>query len=198
MEGVDRDADPVEMKTHHKLQCDNLTRIQEQVLAWVKHQGTPLPESRSLWNKIHTPDLLAHSPALVEYFQTLGLKVREVAMTVINKHEDVGLHIDELPVTAKINIPISNTENSFNRWYRVPGSLMDETAPIVNEFGKKYYTFENVDYSKLELIDELELTGPAVFNSQIAHNIVVNKDCALPRLVLACTFFKEPLHYLED
>ena len=186
------------MKTHHKLQCDNLARIQEQVLAWLEHQGTPLPESRSLWNKIHTMDLLAHSPALVEYCRILGLKVREVAMTVINKHDDVGLHIDELPVTAKINIPIANTKNSFNRWYKVPESLMNETAPTINEFGKKYYTFENVDYSELELIDELELTGPAVFNSQIAHNIVVSKNCALPRLVLACTFFKEPLHYLED
>jgi len=108
----------------------------------------------------------------------------------------VGLHIDEPPVTAKINIPIVNTKNSFNRWYKVPGRIMKETAPIINEFGQKYYLFKDVDYSELELIDELELTGPAVFNSQIAHTIFVNKDCILPRLVLACTFFNEPLHYL--
>jgi len=198
MEGVDRNADLVDMKTHHKLKCDNLAQIQEQVMTWLEKKGTGLTESRSLWNKVHTVDLLAGAPALVEYCRTLGLRVREVAMTVINKHADVGLHIDELPVTAKINIPIVNTKNSFNRWYKIPGRLMKETAPVINKFGQKYYMFQDVDYSELELIDELELTGPAVFNSQIAHNIVVDKDCPLPRLVLACTFFNEPLHYLRD
>jgi hypothetical protein len=72
------------------------------------------------------------------------------------------------------------------------------TQPVINEFGKKYYTFKNVDYSKLTLLGEIELLTPVVFNSQIAHNIVLGKDCRFPRIVLSCTFFKEPLYLLED
>jgi hypothetical protein len=45
------------------------------------------------------------------------------------------------------------------------------TQPVINEFGKKYYTFKNVDYSKLRLLGEIELLTPVVFNSQIAHNM---------------------------
>ncbi len=121
-----------------------------------------------------------------------------MALTIVNAKEDADLHIDELPVTAKINIPILNTENTFNRWYEIPAELLAATQPVINEFGKKYYTFKNVDYSKLRLLGEIELLTPVVFNSQIAHNIVLGEDCRFPRIVLSCTFFKEPLYLLED
>jgi len=164
---------------------------------WVNNQAGLLT-SESLWNKVNTVDLIRATPALIEYCKTMGLKIREVALTTVHKRVDTDLHIDELPITAKMNIPIHNTRNSFNRWYRIPKEMLEATDPIVNEFGKKYYRFTEVDYSKLDMIDELELTRPVIFNSQMAHNIIIGKDCELPRVVLACTFFNEPLQYLQD
>ena len=138
------------------------------------------------------------TPALIEYCQLLDLKILNVALTIINKKENADLHIDELPVTAKINIPILNTRDTINRWYDVPQDLLDATEPILNHFGKKFYNFKNIDYTKLKLVGEIELLNPIVFNSQIAHNIILGEHSQFPRIVLSCTFFKEPLHYLQD
>ena len=188
------------MKPFHLLSCSmyHLAQIQFQVMEWIRTKQPTLLSSNSLWNKVHTPDLARNTPALVEWCGTHDLKLREVALTVVNKKVDADLHIDELPITAKVNIPIQNTKHSFNRWYHIPKNMFAETKPIVNEFGKKYYTFSNVDYSQLDMIGEMELLAPAVFNSQIAHNIVIGEQCVLPRVVLSCTFFNEPTHYLQQ
>jgi len=186
------------MKPYHQLECNNLAEIQQQVLIWIESKNSQVLSSNKLWNKIDTTDLIKSTPALIKYCQSLDLKIREVALTIINKREDADLHIDELPITAKINIPILNTENTFNRWYDVPKDLIDSTQPILNHFGKKFYNFKNVDYTKLKLLGEIELLNPVVFNSQIAHNIILSEQCRFPRIVLSCAFFKEPLHYLQD
>lgn len=186
------------MKPYYQLPCNNLEEIQKEVLGWIKLNNPEILYSNSLWNKIDTVDLLHSSPALISYCQTLNLKIREVALTIINEKNSVDLHIDELPITAKINIPILNTSNTLNRWYNIPPELLSITTPTINEFGKKFYIFKNVDYKKLELLGELELLAPVVFNSQIAHNIILGERAVFPRIVLACTFFKEPLHYLKD
>ena len=82
--------------------------------------------------------------------------------------------------------------------YKVPEDILANTKPTVNEFGKEFYWFEDVDYSKLEMIDELELLTPVVFNSHMAHNIIIGDQCELPRVVLTCMFFNEPTHYLQQ
>lgn len=186
------------MKPYHALPCDNLQEIQEEVLSWIESKKPEVLHSNSLWNKIDCIDLLRSTPSLIGYCQTLNLKIREVALTIINRNKGADLHIDELPVTAKINIPILNTRNSYNRWYEIPEELLSTTSPIINEFGKKFYEFKNVDYKKLKLLGEIELLQPVVFNSQLAHNIVLTDRSVFPRIVLACTFFKEPLDYLRD
>jgi hypothetical protein len=186
------------MKPYHKLECNNLKDIQQQVLSWIFSKNPAILDSKQLWNKIDTADLIASTPSLTEYFKVLKLKLRELAITVTKEKKDVDLHIDELPVTAKINIPILNTENSYNRWYEIPKELFESTTPVVNQFGKKYYTFKNIDYSRLQLLGEIELINPVVFNSQIAHNIILKENAKLPRIVLSCTFFKEPVELLTD
>ena len=130
------------MKAYHKLDCDNLEEIQNQVLAWINLKNPKVLKSNSLWNKIDTVDLIRSTPALTKYCQSMDLKIREVALTIINHSQDADLHIDELPITTKINIPILNTRNSVNRWYEIPDEILSATDPVINEFGKKYYSFK--------------------------------------------------------
>lgn len=186
------------MKPYHLLPCKNLKEVQAEVLSWIESKNLNLLKSKSLWNKIDTLDLLSSTPALRIYLKSLNLKLRETSLTVVSHMKDIDLHIDELPVTAKINIPILNTQNTFNRWYEIPRDIMEKTKPIINKFGKKFYNFANINYSKLKLVGEVETIQPMVFNSQIAHNIIFGKNYQLPRVVLACTFFQEPIDYLKN
>ena len=187
------------MKPYHRLSCSMhmLSQIQNQVMEWINSNHPAILESDSLWNKVNSADLIRHAPTLLEWCRSHDLKLREVALTVMNTPKGAPLHIDELPVTAKVNIPILNTKNSLNRWYHIPEKMLEETKPTVNKFGKNYYGFKDVDYSQLDMIGELELLGPVVFNSHLAHNIVIGERCILPRVVLTCMFFNEPLHYLR-
>lgn len=186
------------MKAYHILDCNNLKDIQQETLSWINLKNPAVLKSNSLWNKINTIDLISHTPSLKIFCKSLKLQIRETALTVLNQNTPISLHIDELPVTAKINIPIHNTKDTFNKWYEIPENLLKLTEPYVNKYGKKYYDFVNVDYSSFKLLGEVECTQPIVFNSQLAHTITFGKNCNFPRIVLSCTFFKEPTGYLED
>lgn len=174
-----------------------LYQIQHQVMEWIICFQPSILRSDSLWNKINTADIVRHAPTLLEWCESHGLRLRECAVTVMQSTAGADLHIDELPVTAKINFPILNTKHSYNRWYEIPKQMLSETAATHNQFGKKYYQFKDIDLSELNMIGELELEGPVVFNSQLAHNIVIGEQCKLPRVVLTCMFFNEPLHLLR-
>lgn len=150
----------------------------------------------SLWNKISTIEYIKYVPELVKWTDSLSLKLREVSITVCNSKQDVPLHIDELPVTAKINFPILNTKDTYNCWYQVPEELLATVTPIINKFGNAYYDLENIDLDKCKLVGEVEVVKPVVFNSQIPHMIRMHSAKQFPRLVLSCTFFKEPIQSL--
>jgi hypothetical protein len=149
-----------------------------------------------LWNKIDTLALIRAVPELPEFYNSIGLKLREVAITVWNNNKDVPLHIDELPVTAKINFPILNTEHTYNEWYTVPEELLSAVDPIVNQFGSAYYDLESIDLATCTKIAELVVTQPVVFNSQIPHRIRITEQAQFPRIVMPCTFFNEPIGWL--
>ena len=179
------------------IDCATQSIISTKVLNFLS-SNTDLLERKNLklWNKIDTVSLLKQVPEILEFYQSINLKIREIAITVCNKYEDVDLHIDELPVVAKINFPILNTENTFNEWYRVPKEILDTVTPVVNQFGSAYYDLKSVDLDQCIKIAEVELTRPIIFNSQIPHRIRITDQAKLPRIVMSCTFFNEPIELL--
>ena len=185
------------MIPYKELKCANLLKIQEETISFLESRTTLIsnPCTR-LWNKINTAEFLKASPALLTFVQSLGLKIREAAITVVNDRQGAGLHIDELPVTAKINIPILNTKGSRNLWYTVPN--LSDYKPIINPFGAKYYDLSAVDLNTCTKVADVELIAPIVFNSQIPHMVTVDTNQPLPRIVLSITFFNEPIDFLLD
>ena len=190
------------LKPYHQLDCpEELQKIiSDKTVEFLKTKTdffTRL-DDLSLWNKLNSADVIRHVPELMQYFQSLNLKLREVALTVCNSSKNAGLHIDELPVVAKINFPILNTKDSLNLWYSVPADLMKQVDPIVNEFGAAFYDLATVDINQCKLIGSVELTAPVVFNSQLPHMIDMSKCQTFPRLVLTCMFFNEPIDFLKE
>jgi hypothetical protein len=187
------------LKPYHIIDCpeDVQSIIQEKVVKYLRDNTDLLDRTDlQLWNKIKTPDLIRAVPEIHKYYLSLGLRVKEISITVWNKLEDVPLHIDELPVTAKINFPILNTEHTYNEWYRVPEELLATVTPIINQFGSAFYDLKSLDLSKCDKIAELVVTQPVVFNSQIPHRIRIAEQAQFPRIVMPCTFFNEPIGWL--
>ena len=189
------------LKPYHQLDCpDDLQKIiSEKTIDFLKTKYDILNVTKpSLWNKLDTVEFVRAVPELLQYFKTLNLQLREVAFTICVSNENAGLHIDELPVTAKINFPILNTQDSQNLWYSVPEESMAQVEPIINKFGAAYYDLREVDISQCQQLASVEVLKPVVFNSQIPHMIDMSKCQSFPRIVLTCMFFKEPVDFLKE
>lgn len=187
----------MELQAFKVIDCPKQSIISKKVVDFLSEKTNLLDDQdHQLWNKIDTVALLKQVPEILEFYQSLNLKLREIAITVCNRHRDIDLHIDELPVVAKINFPILNTKNTFNEWYRVPQQIIDSTTPILNQFNSAYYDLGHVDLSLCDKIAEYELNQPIVFNSQVPHKIRITKETKFPRVVMSCTFFNEPLQWL--
>lgn len=156
-----------------------------------------LEHGHELWHKIEATGIVKACPELYKYFVSMGLKLREVALTIVTEPTDVNLHIDELPTIAKINVPILNTENSVNQWYRVPDEILAQIGTTTNHFGKQYYNLAKVNLEDCELIAEITTSMPTVFNSQIPHKVKVMAAAQFPRIVMPCMFFNQPTNLLE-
>ena len=190
------------LKPYYQLECpDDLQKIiSEKVIDFLKTKTdlfTRLNEL-PLWNKLNSLEVIRHVPELIKYFQSFNLKLREVAVTIRNSNKNVILHVDELPVTAKINFPILNTQGSQNLWYYVPDELMLQVPPIINEFGAFYYNLETIDLDQCKKIAEVEVLKPIVFNSLIPHMVDMSQCQLFPRIVLTCMFFNEPIDFLKE
>jgi hypothetical protein len=192
----------MKLKPYHFLDCEPELQatIAQRAVDYLRNQTDlydDLP-SRTLWNKLDTREVVRAVPELAKYFHSLGLKLKEVAVTVCNDNSGAGLHIDELPVVAKVNFPLLNTLGSRNLWYRVPNELMSTVKPTINEFGSSYYTLGSLDLDQCEKIADIELDRPVVFNSQIPHMVDTSGCKQFPRLVLTCMFFNEPVDLLKE
>lgn len=157
------------MKCYVGLPCDNIEIISKQIYQFLKEKTNILDTTIYGWHFINCKDLLDSAPELFDYFKKSKLVPRHAAVTIITDDTHLGRHIDEKPVIAKINFPVSNTTGWANRWY-------------VND----------------ELIAELlDMMQPIVFNSQIEHSVEKTTATEVPRIVASFTFYNEPLKCLE-
>jgi hypothetical protein len=159
------------MKCYNELTCSTLPEIQKESLLWINtHKDEMIPYEGNFWYKINTVDFVQNCPSVVSYCQSLNLKLREVAVLIAEDRNGVPLHTDEGPLISKLNIPILNTKNTITHWYDKNNNLLDS----------------------------LEVIKPIIFNSSIPHKVKINENAQLPRIVLACMFFNDPIDYLKN
>lgn len=187
------------LKCFHELECPQLEEIQQQALAHLtKLYDFSDQESLNtdLWLKIDYKSLLKCCPALLEWTRSLNLHIKEVALTVVNNQSGVPLHIDELPVVAKINVPLLNYQHAINKWYEVPECIKSQYKPTVDQFNNGFCQFDDIDLSKCKLLGSVTMTKPIVFNSQIPHCVDLLPKCLAPRIIMPVMFINEPISYL--
>jgi hypothetical protein len=157
------------MKPYVELDCDNISKISVGIYKFLKEYTDILHTTNYGWHFIDCKKLLGEVPELLEYFKIYKLVPRHAAITIITKDEHLSKHIDELPVIAKINFPVLNTDGWANRWYK--------NDKIVAEL--------------------LDMKNPIVFNSQIMHSVEKTTATKIPRIVASFTFHNEPLDMLR-
>jgi len=156
------------MKYFVELECNDIDVISFGIYKFIKEEGI-LESAKFGWNFIDCKRLLSQNPELVNFFKLHKLLPRHAAITVVTESSHLPRHIDELPVIAKINIPVINTRGWANRWYvndTVVAELMDMQLPIV-------------------------------FNSQIEHSVDLINAEQLPRVIASFTFHNEPMDLLK-
>ena len=157
------------MNCYKKFPCDNMQIIVDGVYDYIITQTDLLAGENFGWHFVDCIALLKHVPELLSFFKQHDLKPRHAAITIVRTDNDLPRHIDELPVVAKLNMPIRNTQGWANRWY-------------------------NGDTVIAEILD---LDCPIVFNSQIEHSVERTTADVFPRLVASFTFYNEPMDLLK-
>ena len=117
-------------------------------------------------------------------------------MTIL--YEDLLLHIDTLPMIAKINIPIRNTQGWVNRWYELSNDEIAKLPRIKNPFGDEQESVNGLVIDNLKLAAELHDMNKAIaFHSRIPHSVIKLTPDVLPRIVASFTFVNQPIHLLK-
>jgi len=142
---------------------------------------------RGAWVNCDFADVIEKVPQLQEMFNPLRLTIKRVSLFVMN-YKFGKIHIDDdVMHPFRINIPILNCKDTETRYFTVTKN------PVVEEQPNKV-KLHSFDYSKCQLADRFELTGPIIIKSQEPHQVVIHHDL-LPRI--SCTIaFHEDLGHL--
>ena len=160
------------MKPYFILDCPKQQRIVDSLYGY--YVGIIANRTiTNFWNSLSREEVKNYfsipNTELENWFNSLGLKVRDMSFTVYNEKIKTSPHIDEKPVVAKINFPVLNTKDTYNVWFNDDGS---ELARV-------------------------ECTKPIVLNSEIKHTVEVGKTAKYPRIQFSFCFYNEPLHLLK-
>ena len=159
------------MKSYYILNCDTQQKIADSLYGY--YVGITANKTiTNFWNHLTRDQikqymLIPNNPT-AKWFDTMGLKVRDVSFTLYNETVKTDIHKDEPPVVAKINFPVLNTKDTYNVWF---------------------------DDDRNE-IDRVECDRPIVLRSDILHTVEIGKSAVFPRLQFSFCFYNEPLQLL--
>ena len=159
------------MKSYHILDCPNQQKIADSLYGYY----VGLTASRQLtnfWNHLTREEIqnylsIPNNPCKA-WFDSIGLRVRDMSFTIYNESISTDMHKDAPPVVAKINFPVLNTTDTYNIWF---------------------------DSNAVE-IDRVECNKPIVLRSDILHTVEIGDSAKYPRLQFSFCFYNEPLHLL--
>jgi hypothetical protein len=160
------------MKSYHILDCDKQQKIADSLYGFFIGI-TANKRLTYFWNNLTKKQIqdyfaIPNNPCK-EWFDSMGLKVRDMSFTVYDEDIEILIHRDEPPVIAKINFPVLNTKNTYNVWF-------------------------DDHYNE---IDRVECVKPIVLRSDILHTVEIDNKARCPRIQFSFCFYQEPLGLLE-
>lgn len=181
-----------DLKAYYELECKELDVISTKVLKFITDKSI---SGQRGWIFLDTKKLFLAVPELMMFFKKLKLQPREASITLLDN--DLPIHVDVLPVVAKINFPIQNTKGWVNRWYQLDAEILNNCPDMVSDLG---FTKKDVSdvVDRMSLIAEVpDQSKVIVFNSAHPHSVIKIDPIEVPRVILSITLYNEPLHLLK-
>jgi hypothetical protein len=192
-------------KCVHELECDNLDRIQQEVMNWVVDNTNFLSgnKDRSFWHKIDYKHLGKVCPSILKFMSKVKIPIRQITVGLLTDVMTDGfvLHNGAPPMNFKINFPIYNTQDVWTEWYDIPKEEMYKLGTIVNNHtNTEQYNFASIHNTVDKLFPCLLRynmhKNPIIFNSYIPHRVMPGPDAKYPRIMLATMPVSDPVNYM--
>lgn len=184
------------MRYYKKIEIDNLEIIQAKVLDFVKNQHPEIyaHKGKSSFNHLNVEKLKSACPELIESFDALGLTIVFAATHIMYNKLQAGIHIDNVPWKARINIPILNCVGSRTAFYT---GEKTQTEIVTMENGNTYSVTAITNSEECVEVDSYELTQPLVLRVNVPHKVFMNVSTP-PRIALTIGCNPDPVFILEE
>lgn len=170
---------------YKELDCPDYESINQDILKWIEDRRL-IETSDSFWNPIDSLDFMKSIPSFSNWCKSHNLKIQKVVATILKSDTPMpGIHIDTPPARYKLSWPILNTSTTWNHWYKIKDQTADQVIT-------GYQSIEFTNIEQLLEIDSRRLTGPALIDAGIIHDLSVSPDQKYPRIGLQCQLFNEP------
>lgn len=188
-------------KCVHELPCDNLDKIQEEIMTWVKSNTNFLDEKKEtkFWHTIDYRHMGKVCPSLLKFFSSVKIPIREIVVGVLTESMTGGfvLHNGAPPYNFKINFPIYNTEDVWTEWYDIPVEDFSKFGKLINRHTRTdQYDFGSIHDTVQDLYPLLCRYNmhehPIIFNSYIPHRVMPGPGAKYPRIMIATMPIKDP------
>lgn len=185
------------MRPYALLECSELETISRELHRYLLESTDLLSTGAVGWHFLDYKQLLRSVPELIKFFASHRLVPDSASAVILYETGQLPLHVDELPVTAKINFPVSNTTGWTTKWYSIDDKDLKNCARTINKFGSEMEDLGSLPRSVFTFLDETpdHLNSVVVFNSRIPHE-VIKIDGDSPRIIVSFTFVNEPLDLL--
>ena len=181
------------LKPYHILDCEHLNSIQSECIFIIQNKLSTWQGDTWIDSTDCTIQFYKQCSSLREWLAQNNWKVKTTAITYIDgteKRRNIPPHIDQLPVLARINIPILNCDQATVNLYKITEDYRNKL-----DLNKHGYCTLNPNYCVKT--SEYILTKPIVFNTQIPHSVDPIPNAQYPRIMLTLTLFNDILHYLK-
>lgn len=182
-------------KAYTELECDNLDVISAKIYKFLQDETTVLTDQQYGWIFLDAGRLLSAVSELVDFFKKQKLMVRDAAITLVV--DDFPIHVDPLPVIAKINVPVINVDGWINQWYEIDPEDLKKCPTVTTKYGHTKEDVSVLPKEAFKLIAEYEgMKKIVAFHSRLAHGVKKVNPVQVPRIISSFTFHNEPLHLL--
>ena len=172
------------MNCFQELNCENYTDINNEILHYINKLNI-VEKSTVFWNPLNVIEMSKSVPSFSKWAYDQKLKISTIALTIGKNDYPERIHVDTPPARYKLSWPILNSNNSFNRWFKV---ISSNPKIEINSLGGTVYT----DITDLEEICRRRVDFPAIIDAGIPHDVVFDGLVVQPRLGLQCQLFVEP------